>query len=67
MTLTANEIKERLGWGGVTRIAEATGTKKGHVSQVINGLRRHRKVEVAVARRIRVRVDEVFPPQQSAA
>ncbi len=67
MTLTANEIKAKLGYGGLTRIAKATATTKGHVSQVIHGLRRHRKVEVAVARRIRARVDEVFPPQRSAA
>ena len=67
MALTPDEIKDRLGWGGVTRLAKATGTTKGHVSQVINRLRRDRKVEVAAARRIRVRVDEVFPPQQSAA
>jgi hypothetical protein len=67
MTLTSTEIKERLGWGGVTRVAAATETTKGHVSQVINGLRRHRKVEVAVARRLRAKVEDVFPVQQQNA
>lgn len=63
MTLTADEIKDRLGWGAVTRIAKDTGTTKGHVSQVINRKRRHRKVEVVVARRLHVRVDELFPAE----
>lgn len=67
MTLTPDEIKAGLKWGGVTRVAVATGTTKGHVSQVIHGLRRHRKVEVAVARRLRSKVDEVFPVQQQNA
>lgn len=64
--LTPDEIKQRLGWGGITRIAAATSTTKGHVSQVVNGLRRHRKVEVAVARRLRAKVDDVFPVVKAA-
>lgn len=64
--LTPDEIKQRLGWGGITRIAAATLTTKGHVSQVVNGLRRHRKVEVAVARRLRAKVDDVFPVVKAA-
>lgn len=67
VTLTPDEIKQRLGWGGLTKIAKATGYTKGHVSQVINGLRRHRKVEVAVARRLREKADDVFPPEGKAA
>lgn len=67
MTLTTDEIKNRLGWGGVRRVAEETETTKGHVSQVINRTRRHRKVEVVVARKCRVRVDELFPPDKKSA
>lgn len=67
MTLTPDEIKERLGKGGVTRVAEETETTKGHVSQVIHRTRRHRKVEVVVARRCRMRADDLFPPQSAAA
>jgi hypothetical protein len=59
--LEGHEIKKRLGHGCVSRIAAQTGRTIGHVSQVINGLRRDRKVEVATARKLRMKVDEVFP------
>lgn len=66
MPLTPDEIKEKLGKGGVTRIAEITETTKGHVSQVLHRTRRHRKVEVVIARKCRMRVDELFPQSNAA-
>ena len=63
MALTKWERKERLGHGAVKEIAEATDRSEGHVSQVINGKRRDRVVEVAVARRLQMPVDEVFEPE----
>ncbi len=70
VTLDKYEIKKRLGHGAVTRIAKQTGRTIGHVSQVLSGDRRDRKVEVAASRKLGLRVDEVFPlarPEQSAA
>lgn len=65
MALTKWERKERLGFGAVQAIATATGRSKGHVSQVINGKRRDRVVEVAAARRLQLPVDEVFAPEEA--
>lgn len=67
MALSKYERKEKLGHGAVKEIAAATGRSEGHVSQVINGKRRDRVVEVAAARRLQMSVDEVFEPQTSAA
>lgn len=66
MALSKWERKERLGHGAVKEIAEATERSEGHVSQVINGKRRDRVVEVAVARRLQLPVDEVFEPEAEA-
>lgn len=60
MALTRWERKERLGHGAVKELAAATQRSEGHVSQVVNGKRRDRVVEVAVARRLQMPVDEVF-------
>lgn len=65
MALTKWERKEKLGHGAVKAIAEATELSEGHVSMVISGKRRDRVVEVAVARRLQMPVDEVFVPQDS--
>lgn len=62
MALSKYERKEKLGYGAATLIAKATDRSEGHVSQVINGKRRDRVVEVAVARRLQMPVDEVFEP-----
>jgi hypothetical protein len=67
MALTKWERKERLGHGAVKEIAQATQRSEGHVSQVINGKRRDRVVEVAAARRLQMPVDEVFEPVQQKA
>jgi hypothetical protein len=66
MALTKWERKEKLGHGAVREIAGATELSEGHVSQVINGKRRDRVVEVAVARRLQMPVDEVFTPEVKA-
>lgn len=67
MALTKWERKEKLGHGAVKDIATTTERSEGHVSQVINGKRRDRVVEVAVARRLQMPVDEVFEPAKQKA
>lgn len=66
MALSKWERKARLGFGAVTEIAEAMQLSKGHVSQVVSGNRRDRKVEVVVARRLRMPVAKVFAQRRSA-
>lgn len=67
MLLEPHEIKRRLGFGCVTALADQTNRNKGHVSHVLNRKRRDRKVEVAAARKLRMRVDELFPPVAAEA
>lgn len=67
MALSKWERKERLGHGAIREIAKATTRSEGHVSQVVNGKRRDRVVEVAVARRLQMAVDDVFEPAQAKA
>ena len=62
MSLTASERKQRLGRGRAAGIARQLKRSEGHVSQVINGLRRDPVVEAVVAKRIGLPVEEVFPP-----
>lgn len=62
MALTKDERKARLGRGKAAGIARQLKRSEGHVSQVINGLRRDPVVEEMVARRIGLPVEEVFPP-----
>lgn len=62
MPLTASERKQRLGRGKAAGIARQLKRSEGHVSQVINGLRRDPVVEAVVAKRIGLPADEVFPP-----
>jgi hypothetical protein len=61
MTLTKAERKDRLPHGGVSRIAEKLGVKVSAVSMVLNGHRRNRAIEVAIARMLRMKVADVFP------
>lgn len=67
MILTKSERKERLGYGAATEIAKKLKNKDGkplsvgHVAQVLNGQRHDRDVEVAAARRLRMKVEEAFP------
>jgi hypothetical protein len=70
MPMSRWDRKALLPHGAVTQIAQRTGRAKSHVSSVIHGHRRDRRVEVAVARLLRLPVDEVFPPprdQEAAA
>jgi len=70
MALSFYERKERLGYGGLTRIARRTKRSLGHVSQVMKGGRRDPRVERAIARAIGEPVEDVFPefyhPQSAA-
>lgn len=61
MSLTPKARKDKLGRGGLAEVARSTGYKPGHVSQVNNGLRPHRRTEVAIARKLRMKVTEAFP------
>lgn len=56
MTLSKYEVKERLGHGSVRQLARSLGLSEGHVSQVLNERRTDRRVAVAVARRLRVKL-----------
>jgi hypothetical protein len=69
-------IKDRLQHGDQKKIAAAAGVPEPTVSNVITGAyrprtdrgrRTQRKVQVAVARFLRMRVDEVFPPTSDTA
>lgn len=70
MTLSSYERKERLGYGGLSKIARRTKRTLGHVSQVVRAKRRDARVERAVARAIGRPLEEVWPefyPPQHAA
>lgn len=60
------KLDEKLGHGAVGEIASRAKKSLTHTSQVINGHRRDRDVEVAVARAIGRPVDEVFEPIQAS-
>lgn len=69
-------IKERLEHGAQKKIAAAIGVPEPTVSNVITGAYRPRtgkgrktlrRVQVAVARALRMKVEEVFPPEQIEA
>jgi len=62
MAMNGEERKRALGHGGAAEICRRTGRSATHVSYVLRGERRDRKVEVAVARKLGKPVDEVFPP-----
>jgi len=63
-------IKEKLEHGMQRKIAKQLGLSEGYVSEVVSGVlnprtergrKTQRKVQVAVARAVGKRVDEVFP------
>jgi predicted nucleic acid-binding Zn ribbon protein len=64
--MTCQQLREYLRHGDVSLIARRTGRTVGHVSQVLSGKRPDRKVAVALARRIRVRLEQL-PSQLYAA
>lgn len=59
MSLTRYEIKERLGHGGVSAVANQLGLSVSHVSRVLNEKRTDRRVALAVARRLRLRLTDL--------
>ncbi len=67
MAMNGEERKRALGHGGAAEICRRTARSATHVSQVVRGLRRDRRVEVAVARKLGKTVDEVFPPRSELA
>lgn len=67
MSIARYARKERLPFGAQKEIAEELGVAESVVSRVMNGKgddlsaeTRH-KVRVAIARKLRMKVDEVFP------
>ena len=64
--LTADEVKERLGRGGVSALARELGLSKAHVSLVLNGHRRSPRVEAEIAARMGVPADRIFAPMVAA-
>ena len=66
MPMSGEERKRALGHGGAAAICRRTKRSPAHVSYVIRGLRRDRKVEVAIARRLKLPVDVVFAPEEKA-
>lgn len=59
MPLSRYEIKERLGHGGVSAVAAALGLSVSHVSRVLNEKRSDRRVALAVARKLRIRLADL--------
>ena len=68
-------IKERMEHGTQRKIARLLGLSEGYVSLVVSGIARPRtergrktlrKVQVAVARAVKMKVEDVFPPEQAA-
>ena len=64
--LTRWERKERLGHGGVTRIANIAGVHTSYVSQVLNGRKRSERIEQLITEAIGKPGELVFPPRESA-
>lgn len=62
MAMSRWERKAALRHGAMKEVAKRTGRTLGHVSEVVRGNRRDRKVEVAIARAVGKPVDEVFEP-----
>lgn len=73
MSIARYARKERLPVGAQREIATKLDVAESVVSRVMNDKgadlspKTIRRVRVAIARRIGMRVDEVFPPTQSAA
>jgi transcriptional regulator with XRE-family HTH domain len=66
IVLTRWERKERLGHGGVKRIAEIAGVDAAYVSRVVNGKQRSERIEQLVAAAIAKPGEHVFPPREEA-
>ena len=72
ITIARYARKERLPFGAQAEIARRLGVTPSVVSRVMNNKgadlapQTIRKVKVAIARKLRMRVDEVFPEQTAA-
>lgn len=66
MAMSRWERKAALRYGRAKEIAEKLGLSESLVSQVLHGTKRHRDIEVAIARAIGRAVDDVFPPKDEA-
>lgn len=73
MALSPLGRKHLLPWGKQDEIAKRLGVIPGYVSQVVNGLaiprskrgwKLYRKVQVAIARALGMRLDEAFTPRE---
>lgn len=71
MPLTIAERKYRMPHGALQQIARAEGVANSYVTAVMNGTvapqslaarKKLRRLQVALARKLRVTVDEAFPP-----
>lgn len=62
-TLTRWERKERLGPGGVKRIAALAGVDQSLVSRVLHGKQRHERIENLIAGAVGRPGELVFPPR----
>jgi hypothetical protein len=60
MPLTGKERKAQLGYGALSEVARKTKRTLGHVSQVVSGTRRDKKVEREVARRLGITIEDAF-------
>lgn len=71
MSIARYARKERLPWGAQKEIAERLGVAESVVSRVMNDKGSDlkpetlRKIRVAIARKIGMRVDEVFPDERA--
>lgn len=61
-TLTRWDRKERLGHGGVKRVAGLAEVDQALVSRVLNGRQRHPRVEQIITNLIGRPGEQVFPP-----
>lgn len=67
VALTRWERKERLGHGGVKRIAELAEVDAALVSRVVNGRQRHERIEQLIADEIGKPGELVFPARETAS
>lgn len=67
IVLTRWERKERLGHGGVKRIADIAGVNQSFVSRVVNGRQRSERIEQLVTAAIGKPGESVFPPREEEA
>lgn len=65
VVVTRHERKDRLGHGGIKEVAELAGVDASLVSRVVNGKRRHARIEAIITGRIGRPGEVVFPPREA--